>query len=572
MEKGEVMAGKTGHRKLLEQLEADGVRYLFGNPGSSEEGLLDEISRFPAIDYILGLQEAAIVSVADGYAQATQKPAVVQLHCSVGLGNAIGSLYHAKRRRSPLVVIAGESGVAHDAMDAQMAADLVAMARPVTKYAARAIDSRSLLRLLRRCLKMAATPPFGPVFLSVPQDVLDAINDEPVLPTVAPSSRVVPEPSIVAAVTAMLRGAQHPLILMGDGVAHSQAQPELARLAEVWGARVYGVMASELNISWTHPLYCGLLGHMFGHSSQRVVAEADVVVICGTYVFPEVFPLLTNPFRADAKIIHIDLDPYEIAKNHPVTVGLLSDPKLTLKALADTLTDAATPAQRVAAAERVRAIGELNQRTVLDAKARDEAVREAVPLHMSAFAAELAQRLPEDAILFDESLTHFPELTRWLPPKTPGSFFQTPGGTLGVGLPGAIGAKLAHPQRTVLGFSGDGGSMYTFQALWTAAHYRIGAKFIVCNNGGYRLLKQNLLDYWRTLGLKPDQFPPSFPPSFDIAEPGLDFVGLAQALGVPGQRVVKPADIAPAIQLMLAHDGPFLIDLRLDGGVPRPVN
>ncbi|MGB2972136.1 MAG: thiamine pyrophosphate-binding protein [Candidatus Competibacter sp.] len=565
------MTGKTGHRKLLEQLEADGVRYLFGNPGSSEDGLLDEISRFPAIDYILGLQEAAIVGIADGYAQATQKPAVVQLHCSVGLGNAIGSLYHAKRRRSPLVVIAGEAGVAHDAMDAQMAADLVAMARPVTKYAARAIDSRSLLRLLRRCLKMAATPPFGPVFLSVPQDVLDAINDEPVLPTVTPSARVVPEPSIVAAVTAMLRGAQNPLILMGDGVAHAQAQPELAQLAEIWGARVYGVMASELNISWTHPLYCGLLGHMFGHSSQRVVAEADAVVICGTYVFPEVFPLLTNPFRPDAKIIHIDLDPYEIAKNHPVTVGLLSDPKLTLKALADALADTVTPAQRVAAAERIRTIGAANARTLLDAKTRDEAARDALPLHMSAFAAELANHLPENAILFDESLTHFPELTRWLPPHAPGSFFQTPGGTLGVGLPGAIGAKLAHPERTVLGFSGDGGSMYTFQALWTAAHYRIGTKFVVCNNGGYRLLKLNLLDYWRGLGLTPNQFP-EFPPSFDIADPGLDFVGLAQALGVPGQRVATPADITPAIEAMLAHDGPFLIDLLLDGSVQRPVS
>ena len=566
------MTGKTGHRKLLEQLEADGVRYLFGNPGSSEEGLLDEIARFPAIDYILGLQEAAVVSIADGYAQATQRPAVVQLHCSVGLGNAIGSLYHAKRRRSPLVVITGEAGAAYDAMDAQMAADLVAMARPVTKYAARAIDSRSLLRLLRRCFKMAATPPFGPVFLSVPQDVLDAINDEPVVPTVAPSSRVVPEPSIIAAVAAMLRDAQNPLILMGDGVAHAQAQSELAHLAEVWGARVYGVMASEINIPWTHPLYCGLLGHMFGHSSQRVVAEADAVVICGTYVFPEVFPLLTNPFRSDAKIIHIDLDPYEIAKNHPVTVGLLSDPKLTLKALADAFTDSATSARQVAAAERARAIGEVNQRIVLGAKARDEAIRDAVPLRMSAFAAALATQLPDDAILFDESLTHFPELTRWLPPHMSGSFFQTPGGTLGVGLPGAIGAKLAHPDRTVLGFSGDGGSMYTFQALWTAAHYRIGAKFVVCNNGGYRLLKQNLLDYWRTLGLRPDQFPESFPPSFDIADPGLDFVGLAQALGVPGQRVAKPADIAPAIKAMLAHDGPFLIDLLLDGGVPRPAS
>jgi thiamine pyrophosphate-dependent acetolactate synthase large subunit-like protein len=144
------LANANGHRKLLEQLRADGIGVMFGNPGSSEEGLLYEISRFPDIHYILGLQEAAIIGIADGYAQATQKAAVVQLHCSVGLGNAIGSLYHARRRQSPLLVIAGEAGVAYDAMDAQMAADLVGIARPVTKYAARVIDSRSLLRLLRR--------------------------------------------------------------------------------------------------------------------------------------------------------------------------------------------------------------------------------------------------------------------------------------------------------------------------------------------------------------------------------------------------------------------------------------
>jgi len=390
------MSGKTGHRKLLEQLEADGIQYMFGNPGSSEEGLLDEISRFPAIGYILGLQEAAIVGIADGYAQATQRPAVVQLHCqrwcnciaaSVSAMPSAASITPSGDARlcsssqaSPLLIITGESGAAYDSMDAQMAADLVAMARPVTKYATRVIDSRSLLRLLRRCLKMAATPPFGPVFLSVPQDILDAPNDESVLQTVVPSTRVVPEPSAIAAVAALLRGAQNPLILMGDGVAHSQAQAELVQLADVLGARVYGdvlgarvygVMASELNMPWTHPLYCGLIGHMFGHSSQRLVADADVVVICGTYVFPEVFPLLTSPFRADAKIIHIDLDPYEIAKNHPITTGLLSDPKLTLKALADAVADSATPAQREAAVGRACAIGEANQRTLVEAKSAD---------------------------------------------------------------------------------------------------------------------------------------------------------------------------------------------------------
>ena len=159
------MSGPTGHRKLLEQIRADGADYMFGNPGSSEEGLLDEVARFPDLTYVLGLQEAALVCIADGYAQATHRPAVVQLHCSVGLGNAIGSLFHARQRRSPLVVMSGEAGVAAGPLEAHMSADLVAMARPVTKYAARAEHPGSLLRLFRRCFKVAATPPFGPVFL-----------------------------------------------------------------------------------------------------------------------------------------------------------------------------------------------------------------------------------------------------------------------------------------------------------------------------------------------------------------------------------------------------------------------
>ena len=150
-----------------------------------------------------------------------------------------------------------------------MALDLVTFARPVTKYATRVIHPGSLLRLLRRCVKMAATPPFGPTSSSVPQDILDQPNDEPVLPTVVPETRVTPEPALIARAAELLAGAENPVIIMGDGVAHSQAQAELARLAEVLGAGVWGAMASELNIPWTHPLYCGLTGHMFGRTQPR---------------------------------------------------------------------------------------------------------------------------------------------------------------------------------------------------------------------------------------------------------------------------------------------------------------
>ena len=156
---------------------------------------------------------------------------------------------------------------------------------------------------------------------------------------------------------------------------------------------------------------------------------------------------------------------------------------------------------------------------------------------------------------------------RWLPPTTPGQLFQTPGGTLGVGIPGAVGVKLAHPDRTVVGFTGDGGATFTYQALWTAAHYRIGAKFVVCNNASYRILKQNIVTYWSDRGLQPDQA--SFPPPFDIGEPHIDFVSLAQGLGVPGCRVSQPAEIAGAITTMLEHDGPYLIELVLERNVSR---
>lgn len=322
------MPTATGHRKLLEQLEADGITTMFGNPGSSEEGLLDEISRFPKTRYILGLQEAALVLIANGYAVATQKPTAVQLHCSVGTGNALGSLYQAfRKQRSPLVVIAGEAGAAYDALDAHMALDLVTFARPVTKYAARGIHAGSLLRLLRRCIKMAATPPFGPTFLAVPQDVLDQENHEEVMPTVVPETRVAPEPALIARAAELLASAENPVIIMGDGVSHAQAQAELAQLAETLGAGVWGAMASEINLPWTHPLYRGLTGHMFGSTSRRTVENADAVVIVGTCVFPDVFPLLENPFRPDAKVVHIDLNAYDIARNHPITLGLVSDPK-----------------------------------------------------------------------------------------------------------------------------------------------------------------------------------------------------------------------------------------------------
>lgn len=177
---------------------------------------------------------------------------------------------------------------------------------------------------------------------------------------------------------------------------------------------------------------------------------------------------------------------------------------------------------------------------------------------------ELACRLPIDAVIFDEALTCSPELTRYLPPRLPGHFFQTRGGSLGVGIPGALGLKLANPEKTVVGFTGDGGGMYTIQALWTAAHHGIGAKFVVCNNRSYMLLELNILQYWKERGIVERPFPESF----KLGDPVIDFATLSRALGVPAARVQSPEEVEPAVRAMLETEGPYLIDLVITSRVP----
>ncbi|MBV9386093.1 MAG: thiamine pyrophosphate-binding protein [Chroococcidiopsidaceae cyanobacterium CP_BM_ER_R8_30] len=560
------MANRNGRFAIVEQLLADGIDHMFGNPGTVEQGFLDALSDYyPEFEYIFALQETIAVAAADGYARATKKPTVVQLHSGVGLGNGIGMMYQAMRGHAPLVVLAGEAGTQYEAMDAQMAADLVGMAKPVTKWATRVIDSASLLRVLRRAIKIAATPPMGPVFVCLPMDVLDAPNDEEVVPTSFPVTRVAPEPDQIAKTAAMLAVAAKPLMIVGDGVSFSNAQAEVARVAELIGAQVWGADSSEPNMSATHPLFGGLLGHMFGNDSRRITSQADVVLICGTYVFPEVFPALSGAFAPGAKVIHIDLNAYEIAKNFPVDLGLLSDPKTTLAKLSIELEASMTSEQKEAAVIRAAQIAETKQRELTAQLDADKAVHDSVPLHLSRFAEELAAQLPSDAIIFDEAITNSEELCRYIPPTTLGHYFQTRGGSLGVGIPGAIGLKLAHPDKTVIGFTGDGGAMYTIQALWTAVHHEVDAKFVICNNHSYRILKLNIMQYWRERDIPKHEFPSSF----DLCKPDIRFDELARAMGVEAVRVEKPDQIGPAIRQALAHNGPFLIDLVITNEVPK---
>ena len=555
------MAARTGRFAILEQFLADGIDHMFGNPGTVEQGFLDALAAYPAMKYILTLQESVAVLTADAYARARQRPALVQLHSTPGVGNGIGALYQAMRGHSPLVVIGGDAGIRYLGMDAQMAGDLLGMVRPVTKWSTVVTHPDSLLRVLRRAIKIAATPPMGPVYVCLPQDILDAPSLEEVRPTSLVSSRTTPDREALRQAAQWLAAAERPMLYVGDGVAYSGAQAELARVAELSGAEIWDVDTGEVNIDWSHPQYRGMTGHMFGAHSLPILGKGDVNLVCGTYIVPEVFPELGEVWGPGAKVIHIDLNAYEIAKNHRVDLGLLGDPKRSLAALAEELESLLTPDQRGAAQARARQLGLETGEARRSALDKAEAVRASEPIRMTRFMEELAAALPPDAVIFDEALTSSPPIALYRPPHRTGDYFLTRGGSLGVGIPGAIGLKAAFPDRTVVGFTGDGGSMYTIQALWTAARHDLGAKFVVCNNGSYRLLQLNIDNYWQEQGVARHDYPLPF----DLSSPPMRFDEMARGMGVASVRVEKPWEIAPAIKAMLAHPGPYLIDLVLEG-------
>jgi benzoylformate decarboxylase len=470
----------------------------------------------------------------------------VQLHSGVGLGNGIGMLYQAFRGHSPIIVIAGYPGTAYDAMDGQMACDLVAMARPVVKWAAKVIHKDSVLRTVRRAVKIAQTPPCGPVFVALPLDVLDEYNTEEVFTTPQIDVNVSACAETIGGIAEILSKAERPLFIIGDGISFANGKTELELLADTTGAKVYGADSSLVNFDHANRCWQGELGHMFGADSAEKVKDADVVLISGTYVFPEVFPLLQSPFAAAAKIIHIDFDSYEIAKNHRVDIAVAANPKLVFGEIFKALKNMLTQSQKDNIGKRIASLESVN----IPVSGADNLT--------GYFMERLAASAPRDLIIFDEALTASNYIGKYFVKSAAGGFFQTRGGSLGVGIPGAMGIKLYAPEKTVICFTGDGGSMYTIQALYTAARYKIGIKIVIFNNHSYQLLKNNISRYWQDQGLEKHGFPGCF-----SLENHINYAELSKSMGVDGIRVLNKQDVDFAVKRMLKDDSPFLVELEM---------
>ena len=547
----------------METLVAEGVRHVFGNPGTTELPLLDSLIDYPQIQYTLALQEAVAVTMADAYAQATGTVGVANVHVGPGLGNALGSLYGAWEGGTPLVVTAGQQDTRMRLREPLLGHDLVAMAAPLTKWSVEARSADELAHVLNRAFKVAREAPSGPVFVSLPINVMEEETTHgPMIPARL-FPRNAPDPAGVAEAVELLLGAKNPLILCGDKVATTGAVPDLVRLAELIGAGVYNVvLPSRVNFPTGHPHYRDR-GAQDQALLRSLIGDADAILMVGGQFFEEVWHVDTSPFPEDAVLIQVDSSPLNLARNYSVHCGLVADPKMALQALTTGIEGRASEDYRAAAEARRQALQALKAQENQRQRERAESTWDNSPMSTARLMAELKEALPENVSIAAEAITAGQDLTRTIHFNDPSDYMASRGGGIGQALPSAIGVKLAYPDRPVLAISGDGSSLYTIQALWSASHHKIPVVFIILSNKTYRILKINLNRYRSWSGVGGERAYPHM----DLTDPVVDFVTIAKGFGMKAKAVQSGEEVGPAVREAFASGEPYLLDISLDGSV-----
>jgi len=553
----------TGKRALIEVLRQEGVEYVFGIPGATEIHFMDALEEAPEIKYILGLQEVVCAGMAEGYARATGRPAFLNLHTAPGLAAASPLLYNAKLGGVPLVVTVGQNDTRLLQRDPHLTGDIVGIGRPHAKWATEIVHAEDIPVVIQRAFKMALQPPTGPVVVSLPQNALQQEFEFTYEPRTEVQARLRPDATAVAKAAEILIGAERPLLLVESGVARSGALDEVVRFAELIGARVYQAWMADVNFPVGHPQYLGDLDPA-DRSSERVLKEADVLIGVGCSLFSAGFYDPQAPSVSHAKIIHIDDDPWEIGKNLRTECGIQGDIKTVLAELNAALqaASAALPAGEPEARERLRRrtaeLAEEKAQTLAALQERWAAQRNRIPIAPSRLMTEIASATTPDTVIVDDCWSSSGVLRQIVAPSRPGRYFRSrKGGSIGWGLPGALGVQLGLPRKQVVAVLGDGSAAWSMQGLWTAARYRIPVTFVITNNATYgqvKVVRRLVLgDY--PLREKHE--------GMELDRPVMDFTLLAKSLGVESERVADPDRLGPALRRAVGSGEARLVEVMV---------
>ncbi len=554
------MKNLFGRQAFVELLLSEGITHLFGNPGTTELPIMQALPDYPELKFILGLQESVVVAMADGFARASHQLTAANVHVAPGLGNAMGALYNAKFSGSPIILTAGQQEQGHGLLEPLLYDSLPAMAAPLVKWSVEVTQLQDLPRILRRAAKVACTYPMGPVFISLPGDILNAEGPLDMGQSIRIDPRVRPADEVLGQWTQALRSARRPCIIAGQELAIHDAFGLAADLAETLGAAVFQEpVPYSTSFPTDHPNNMGMLTR--SQENVRATLEPYDLIIClGADLLRMSVYSPVEPLPEHARVLHLSERPWELGKNYRTELAVSANVRETLRALLPNLKSSMSDAERQAAQQRNQVLLTDNwnqrypQRVALAQSQQDQR-----PLTAPAMLWHVTRELPRDVIVVEEALTSTHALPQYLRRQDPDSFYGLASGGLGFAIPGAVGISLAKPGRPVMAIVGDGSAMYSIQGLWTAAHLKLPITYVITNNRSYRIIKERLVSMQNC-----DQFI-----GMDMQDPPIDFCQLAESMGMQARRITEAQDITPALQQALASGRPQLIEIMMSNGFDR---
>ncbi|MHC2435493.1 thiamine pyrophosphate-binding protein [Bradyrhizobium sp. USDA 4451] len=548
----------TGRSAFLALLKDEGVTHLFGNPGTTELPIMHALKDHPDLTYVMAMQESLVVAMADGFSRASGKLVACNVHVAPGLGNAMGSLYNASFTGTPLILTAGQQEQGHGLTEPVLYGPLVQMATPLVKWAVEVTRLEDLPRIVRRAAKIATTPPTGPVFISLPGDILNAEAGIELGRSTRVDSRVRPSEESLKALAARILKAERPVIIVGDEIVKSDALREAADLAETLGCPAWQSSTPYgSHFLSESPSFMGAIARL-QKVARDVLAPHDLLIALGgdplrMSVYSEVDPLPDG-----LSIVQVGLVDSDLARNYGAEIAVKADVKETLRALVPALKEAGGSALEARARQGLAALAAKNW--TAKRKALVEQISKASqtsPIDPDWLALQVVEAMPDNAILVDEGLTSSRQIIALRAHRDRYGYHALASGGIGWGLPASVGVSLANPQRPVVCYSGDGSSMYSIQSLWTAANHKLPLNFVIVNNGGYRIIKQRLLAFHGD-----DNYV-----GMDFIDPPVDFAGVARSLGLEAIKVTDPRELKGVLKSAFSRPGAKLIEVMVSNAV-----
>ena len=549
----------TGKQAILETLKEHNIQHIFGNPGTSEGPLIDMLGDYPNFKYIMALQESVAMGMGESFARSTNSTGFVSLHVDSGLANGIALMLDALNTGTPLVVTSAN----YDSRKInETKTDLAELVRPVTKWAVELDLPDQIPSALRRAFNEANSHPKGPVYVGFTSNALEGMAEMTITGPSQKFDNVLPDPKAIQMASEKIINSQNPVLILGDRASDDQANNEAVEFAELLGLPVFQSRGAEISFPSSHPQYMGI--HTLRSKENRdELKNHDLIIAIGMDPFDELFYWGDVILEDNSNLIHIDPIYSRIGKSEPTYLGIVSNCKHALSQLIQNI-KTKTPNQFTE--RKTNTENEVqNRRNAYKSSVESQENWNSTPMSPARMMYEISKALPINAIVVDDAISNRGALRNFIKAEKRDDLRGVRGQSIGGGIGATMGTQCAFPDQPVFGIIGDGSAMMTIQGLWTAANDKIPCKFIICNNGMYRVLKVNfniyqkdVLDLSETAG--ENLLYSNFDTPFNITE-------IAQGMGITSERITDPSQIDSAIKRATEFNGPYLLDIVIDGSL-----